>query len=654
MTDRGMQADLLSVGTLFADSSAYVVPQYQRNFAWRTEQIEQLLSDVWDAAREHPDDDYFLGNLIVRTAVKDPTRFEVIDGQQRLTTLYLVLSYLGGVLGDGQAHHGCVGYAGRAKAADALRRIDAHCSQGGRAEIAPPDHEDVAIHRGFKDIQRYIGREIGDEMQLRTFAAHLNGHVTLVRATLPDTTDLNRYFEIMNTRGQQLQQVDIVKARLMSHLANESEQACFGWIWDACTQMDTYVQMALAPGNTDLRQDVFGDDWTFLGGRSTRSEGSRPVSSFADLMSLRPPPGASAAGSDDSSGRDISTAIAHYASRDESRPATDPGERFRSVITFPAFLLHVLKVVRGDTAEVGGLDDKALIKGFHTVLDQLPADSRGEWVRSFGYALLKCRNLFDTFVVKRRSTSGDSEDGELILKRLKKEGRNEGPVNTFSVSGTSVDGEVDNETAELLLIESMLRVTYTAPSGMHWITRLLAILWSGRAHGRDLAALLCSELRDYARKRVKESYFDSDKQRSGFAINRIVFTYLDYLLLLEADGRRWHGADLRGFRFTRRNSIEHFYPQGRDIQQDGSRVSPECLNLLGNLALVSVGANSKFSNNLPLAKAETYWDTIVAQSPKLIEMAATAKEGDRVWGDAQVLDHHRRMERLLRKDLGIE
>ena len=67
--------------------------------------------------------------------------------------------------------------------------------------------------------------------------------MTLVRASLPPTTDLNRYFDIMNTRGQQLQQVDIVKARLMSGLANEEEQACFAWIWDACADMNSYVQM---------------------------------------------------------------------------------------------------------------------------------------------------------------------------------------------------------------------------------------------------------------------------------------------------------------------------------------------------------------------------------------------------------------------------
>ena len=51
-------------------------------------------------------------------------------------------------------------------------------------------------------------------------------------------------------------------------------------------------------------------------------------------------------------------------------------------------------------------------------------------------------------------------------------------------------------------------------------------------------------------------------------------------------------------------------------------VSPEHLNLLGNLALVSVGANSKFSNSLPRAKAENYRTTIEAQSPKLQVMAA--------------------------------
>lgn len=49
----------------------------------------------------------------------------------------------------------------------------------------------------------------------------------------------------MNTRGQQLKQVDIVKARLMSKLPNQYERECFAWVWDSCADMDSYVQMSL-------------------------------------------------------------------------------------------------------------------------------------------------------------------------------------------------------------------------------------------------------------------------------------------------------------------------------------------------------------------------------------------------------------------------
>ena len=69
----------------------------------------------------------------------------------------------------------------------------------------------------------------------------------------------------------------------------------------------------------------------------------------------------------------------------------------------------------------------------------------------------------------------------------------------------------------------------------------------------------------------------------------------------------------------------------------------------GNLALVSVSTNSKFSNSLPRAKAENYRTTIEMQSPKLKQMAVmTRAEG---WGDEQVRRHHDEALRLLVQDL---
>ena len=66
--------------------SKYLIPIYQRNYAWGEKEIVALLDDI-----SSNDNEYFIGSLVVRE--KDGV-FEVIDGQQRLTTLYLTLRYL--------------------------------------------------------------------------------------------------------------------------------------------------------------------------------------------------------------------------------------------------------------------------------------------------------------------------------------------------------------------------------------------------------------------------------------------------------------------------------------------------------------------------------------------------------------------------------
>ena len=113
--------DLLSIGELFADPDvAYIVPIYQRNYAWRSEQIEQLRGDIRDAIRDDKAS-YFLGNLMVTQ--KPSAYFEVIDGQQRLTTLYLLLTFLAerGVVNN--SHQNRLRYESRPRAAEALLRV---------------------------------------------------------------------------------------------------------------------------------------------------------------------------------------------------------------------------------------------------------------------------------------------------------------------------------------------------------------------------------------------------------------------------------------------------------------------------------------------------------------------------------------------------
>ena len=88
MSKDQLNPELLTVCGLFDHDTVYTVPIYQRNYAWRIEQIEQLVSDIQDAV-VRSESGYFLGNLVV-TQRASRNDFEVIDGQQRLTTLYLL------------------------------------------------------------------------------------------------------------------------------------------------------------------------------------------------------------------------------------------------------------------------------------------------------------------------------------------------------------------------------------------------------------------------------------------------------------------------------------------------------------------------------------------------------------------------------------
>ena len=75
--------------TIFDIGMNFVIPLYQRAFAWEEKQLVQLIEDIDDVADGSK---YYIGSLIV---AREGDRYEVVDGQQRLTALYLLLSYLG-------------------------------------------------------------------------------------------------------------------------------------------------------------------------------------------------------------------------------------------------------------------------------------------------------------------------------------------------------------------------------------------------------------------------------------------------------------------------------------------------------------------------------------------------------------------------------
>ena len=75
---------------------SFVVPDYQRGYRWCEQQVKTLLSDIWGTAIANKVVDYCLQPIVVKKlpAEGDVPRYELIDGQQRLTTIYILLSFL--------------------------------------------------------------------------------------------------------------------------------------------------------------------------------------------------------------------------------------------------------------------------------------------------------------------------------------------------------------------------------------------------------------------------------------------------------------------------------------------------------------------------------------------------------------------------------
>jgi len=83
----------LSISELYnGDKATYEVPIYQRNYAWEKDEIATLIQDVYDAYVANKKT-YFIGTLV--SFHKGDQVYEVIDGQQRLTTVNLILGALG-------------------------------------------------------------------------------------------------------------------------------------------------------------------------------------------------------------------------------------------------------------------------------------------------------------------------------------------------------------------------------------------------------------------------------------------------------------------------------------------------------------------------------------------------------------------------------
>lgn len=625
--------------TLF-DKSKYIVPLYQRAFAWADKEIGQLIEDINDC--ESTVSHYYLGSLVVK---EKNNKFEVIDGQQRLTALYLLLNYLKFPLPDKSLTYEC--------------RYNSNYTLEHLSDLLNKEKTELLknnldrVENSLLSGSQCISDAIRDKLNEHEFIEKLK-KVRIYKIEVPKNTDLNRYFEIMNVRGEQLEQHDVLKAKLMSSLKTMQEKSQFAMIWDACSDMSGYVQMHF---NTKNRELIFGAEWNSVPNIKSLSELSVSTDKTNKNQTLR---------SILESDKDITNSIdENYIDEDDNKI------RFKSIVGFSHFLLHILKVFIVkfkldvvDKPMSKQLDDTKLLEMFNAVLrDGTIAGvkiDKADFAENFIIFLLKSRFLFDKYIIKReysinaREEENLDDDGVWSLKELMLASGKKPYYAATRLKKHIKSNTVKCLANENLMIQSCLRVSFTSQKVSHWITKLLSFLidadYEDMTEYKDITEKIAQES-------VKDFLNDEKNFRRGVETTHLVFNYLDYLLWMERDNLKYKKHKFAEFKFEFRNSVEHWYPQHpneenfakwNDVDSFGRLV-----DRFGNLCLIQRKENSRFSNLSPHSKYDTYKKTIERASLKLRIMGEMTMDATE-WRDKLCAEHEKEMLNLLRKACKIE
>lgn len=594
----------------------YEIPLYQRAFAWTEKEIKQLIEDIFD----FNGDNYFIGSLVV---AKNERNYEVIDGQQRLTALYIILSCINWNQRENKINSfpfldipKTLRFSCRDKSNYTLDKIEEVINSNSTLK----DEKLIAeeIQSGITIVKEILGSTtLIKNFNFESFRRNIE-KVILFRIQVPENTDLNHYFEIMNTRGEQLEQPDILKALLMDYLPASTEnndREVFSIIWDAISDMNGYIQMHFDYSKVETKKDpktneietiisnreiIFKDSWDEI-----------PSDNWDDYKSIKV--------KNKYIGEELT--IDKIISRENFKPIdfTEVEEdriRFESIIDFQHFLLHVLRIfikkysiILPEDHQIGKqLDDKKLLIEFKNVFESgqiqgfngTEEEYKEYLAKNFIMLLLRSRYFYDKYIIKReyvlnKGNNFQNEDGEWSLLKIK---FNESSGNKNVEFENTFDKELNKET---LMIQAAMRVSYTSPKVMHWITYALNYLLGVEAKPESLS-LYCE---DYVKKAVTKNFIGVYSRNNPLGVNtpHIVFNYLDYLL--------WK-SDIdktKDFIFEFRTSVEHFYPQhpSEESFSKWDDVNKEySVNIFGNLCLLQRNINSKFSNLSPTSKIGSY------------------------------------------------
>lgn len=221
MSDTPIKYNDHSILSAFKDH--YIVPDYQREYVWDDGQVEQLLNDLFEAYNSDNQKTYFLGTIVTYNS---GSCFELIDGQQRLTTFFIMLCAIKEMYGkngvptkiiedliyspvmnsDGDTINS---YHLQLQYEDAENYLETIEKSAERPSNLTQSGE--RMFDALKNIQTSLNEKFTDFSELKKFVYFLLNKTSFIRIETHDITDALKIFETINQRGKGLDPMDLLK-----------------------------------------------------------------------------------------------------------------------------------------------------------------------------------------------------------------------------------------------------------------------------------------------------------------------------------------------------------------------------------------------------------------------------------------------------------
>jgi uncharacterized protein with ParB-like and HNH nuclease domain len=271
-----LRAEQKSINSIYAGGDeVYVIPNYQRPYSWGKDVCYQLFSDITDAFLNK--DDYFIGNIVMAKGMDDKKRPNVVDGQQRLITLWLFMKVLTLMHPDKSRLQRTLVVQSLLSDEDEPRinslvyehkdqdnivtvlgytlddfnlQYDALADSKGNIRVGVCSRIEANALYIYKWISEFY-EQLSDNSKQEAFLKFFLEHVFLLPIELESETLTDAasraltIFETINNRGQSLEDSDIFKARLYEQAQKAHKEKDFISQWleftNACQDMKMTV-----------------------------------------------------------------------------------------------------------------------------------------------------------------------------------------------------------------------------------------------------------------------------------------------------------------------------------------------------------------------------------------------------------------------------